>query len=97
METEKPLTAKSQLCLTFFINFNGHNVADNKNISINSTTTIIRKRAHPVKNIFEKERYFLVSGNSAANQPIFLEVDTLTSQILLIFSLFVDNVEMINP
>ena len=37
------------------------------------------------------------NGNSMSNHPIFLDVDTLTSQILLIFSLFVDNVEMINP
>ena len=72
-------------------------MVDNKNISKNSTTTLIRKRAHPVKNIFEKKRNFLASGNSVANQPTFLEVDTLTSQILFIFSLFVDTVEMINP
>ena len=32
-----------------------------------------------------------------SNHPIFLNVDTITSQILFIFSLFVDNVEMINP
>ena len=33
-------------------------------------------------------------GNSMSNDP---EYDTLTSQILFIFSFFVDNVEMINP
>ena len=32
-----------------------------------------------------------------SNHPIFLDVDTLTPQILLIFSLFVDNDEIINP
>ena len=32
-----------------------------------------------------------------SNHPIFLDIDTLTSQILFSFSLFVDNVEMINP
>ena len=32
-----------------------------------------------------------------SNYPIFLDVDTFTSQILFIFSIFVDNVEMINP
>ena len=32
-----------------------------------------------------------------SNRPIFLDVDTLTSQTLFIFSLFLDNVEMINP
>ena len=32
-----------------------------------------------------------------SNHPIFLDADTLTSQILFIFSLVVDNVEMINP
>ena len=31
-----------------------------------------------------------------SNHPIYLDVDTLTSQILFIFSLFVDNVEIIN-
>ena len=31
-----------------------------------------------------------------SNHPIFLDVDTLTSQILFIFLLFVDNVAMIN-
>ena len=36
-------------------------------------------------------------GNSMSNLPVFLDVDTLASQILFIFSLFVDNVEMINP
>ena len=36
-------------------------------------------------------------GNSKSNYPIFLDVDILTSQMLFIFSLFVDNVEMINP
>ena len=36
-------------------------------------------------------------GHSMSNRSIFLDVDTVTSQILLIFSLFVDNVEMINP
>ena len=36
-------------------------------------------------------------GNSMSNHPIFLDVDTLTSQIVFIFSLFVDNVEMVNP
>ena len=30
-----------------------------------------------------------------SNHPIYLDVDTLTSQILFIFSLFVDNVEII--
>ena len=35
--------------------------------------------------------------NSMSNHWIFLDVDTLTFQILFIFSLFVDNVEMINP
>ena len=38
-----------------------------------------------------------VGGNSMSIHPIFLDVDTLTSQILFFFSLFVDNVEMINP
>ena len=32
-----------------------------------------------------------------SNHPIFLDVDTLTSQTVFIFSLFVDNVEMVNP
>ena len=32
-----------------------------------------------------------------SNHPIFLDVDTLTSQILFMFSLFVQNFEMINP
>ena len=32
-----------------------------------------------------------------SSHPVFLDVDTLTSQILLTFSLFVDNVEMMNP
>ena len=36
-------------------------------------------------------------GNSMSNRQIFLVVDTLTSQILFVFSLFVDNAEMINP
>ena len=36
-------------------------------------------------------------SNSMSNHPIFLDVDTLTSQILLIFSLFVDNVEISIP
>ena len=35
--------------------------------------------------------------NSLSNHWIFLDVDTLTFQILFIFSLFVDNVEMISP
>ena len=36
-------------------------------------------------------------GNSISNHPIFLDVDTLTCHILFIFSLFVDNFEMISP
>ena len=32
-----------------------------------------------------------------SSHPVVLDVDTLTSQILLTFSLFVDNVEMMNP
>ena len=39
----------------------------------------------------------MCTGNSMSNHPIFLDVDTLTSQILFIFSLFLDNVEMNNP
>ena len=38
----------------------------------------------------------LFKGNSMSNHPIFLDFDIFTSQILFIFSLFVDNVEMIN-
>ena len=41
--------------------------------------------------------FFLWWGNSMSNHPIFFDVDTLTSQILFIFSLFVYNVQMINP
>ena len=36
-------------------------------------------------------------GNSMSNHPIFLDVDTLTSPILFIFSACVDNFEIINP
>ena len=36
-------------------------------------------------------------SNFMSNHPVFLDVDTLTSQILFIFSLFVDNIEIINP
>ena len=36
-------------------------------------------------------------GNSMLNHIIFLDVDTRTSQTWFIFSLSVDNVEMINP
>ena len=32
-----------------------------------------------------------------SNHPVFLDVDILTSKFLFIFSLFVDDVEMINP
>ena len=42
-------------------------------------------------------RQMLCTGNSMSNHPVFLDVDTLSSQILFIFSLFVDNIEMINP
>ena len=38
-----------------------------------------------------------VGSNSMSIHPIFLDVDSLTSPILFFFSLFVDNVEMINP
>ena len=36
----------------------------------------------------------MIKGNSMSNHP---GHETLTSQILFIVSLFVDNVEMINP
>ena len=54
----------------------------------------------PMSNVFDVCVFLLsnfVMGNSMSNDPIFLDVDTLTSQILFIFSLFVDNNEMINP
>ena len=44
-----------------------------------------------------KAIYIYLVGNSMSNHPIFLDVDTLASQILFIFSLFVDNVEMTSP
>ena len=37
-----------------------------------------------------------ILDNSMSNFLTVLDVDTLTSQILFIFSLFVDNAEMIN-
>ena len=37
-----------------------------------------------------------IMDNSMSNSLTVLDVDTLTSQILFIFSLFVDNAEMIN-
>ena len=36
-------------------------------------------------------------GNFMSNHPIVLGADTLTSQTLLMFSLFADNVKIINP
>ena len=54
----------------------------------------------PLSNVFNVCVFLLsnfVMGNSMSNDPIFLDVDTLASQILFIFSLFVDNIEMINP
>ena len=43
-----------------------------------------------------KMNSYSLLGNSMSNNTIFLDVDTLTSQILIIFSPFVDNVEIIN-
>ena len=55
-----------------------------------------RKQLDFLQKILETRNITLM-GNSMSSHSIFLDVDTLTSQILFIFSLFVDNVEMINP
>ena len=53
-----------------------------------------RKQLDFLQKILETRNITLM-GNSMSSHSIFLDVDTLTSQILFIFSLFIDNVEMI--
>ena len=53
---------------------------------------VVQKNCEPELSFILAE--LLTMGNSMSNHP---GHDTLTSQVLFIFSLIVDNVEMINP
>ena len=60
-------------------------------------SVIFSREGWVTANVYIYIFFFGLVGDSMSNHPIFLDVDTLTSQILFIFSLLVDNVEMINP
>ena len=65
---------------------------------LNRANAVLEKLRHFVNSeILFKIYLFCYVGDCISNHPIFLDVDTLTSQILFIFSLFAVNVEMVNP
>ena len=66
------------------------------NFSLESVSQHLRLVLKSITSVFAIFNAILL-GNSMSSHLIFLDIDTLTSQILFFFSLFEDNFEMINP